>query len=93
MSSRLYATVDFLVINHTTKQLYWASTGAPISHGWIGWGNVPYEEWGEDGKWDKEKKKYFNRGYKFTNNPFLIEEIIMLFLMMLFVAYRFKKRR
>ena len=93
LSNRVYSTVDFLVVNHTTKQLYWASTGSPLSYGWIGWEYVSCEQWAEDGKWDEEEKEYFNKGYSFTNNPFLIEEIIMLFLMIFSVGYLVQKRR
>jgi len=71
-ASDVFATVDYLVVNHMTKQLYWAETNH--SHGWIGWETIP------EGDWQIDKQKYLELGYKITNNPFLIEEVIALLL-------------
>jgi len=67
-TTKLFATVDYLVVNHLTKQLYWAETDNPP--GWIGWKTIP------DGLWEREEHNYLEMGYNFTNNPFLIEEFL-----------------
>ena len=75
ISSNVSATVDYLVVNHITDQLYWAKTDHPP--GWIGWQTIP------DGIWEREERKYLDMGYTFTENPYLIEEIIAIFIIVL----------
>jgi hypothetical protein len=82
------ATVDYLVVNRFTKQLYWADTDNPP--GWIGWEYIP------DGVWKTEIDKYTKLGYSFTHNPLLIEEwlasCIVVFSVIGFIFNRRKKR-
>ncbi|MEZ4684926.1 MAG: hypothetical protein R3B47_02340 [Bacteroidia bacterium] len=83
-ASEACATVDYLVVNHITKQLYWAETDHPP--GWIGWESIP-----ETG-YAQEEKRYRKLGYKLTKNPFLIEEIIAWGLLLVVFVF-FGKRR
>ena len=62
------ATVDYLVVNHMTHQLYWADSDHPP--GWIAWENIP------DDRYEGEEVKFLEAGYTFTQNPYLIEELI-----------------
>lgn len=66
--TKAFATIDYLVVNHVTNQLYLAETDHPP--GWIGWEPIP------EGKWEAEEKRYKELGYRYTKNPFLIEEVI-----------------
>lgn len=78
------ATVDYLAVNHITKQLYWADTDNPP--GFIGWTSIP------EGKYEFYEQEYLTRGFAFTKNPYLIEEIIGAFTI-LFIAALFIRRR
>ncbi len=82
-SSKVFATVEYLVVNHTTKQLFWAATDKP--HGLIAWQSIPQSQWG------KEEKKYVEMGYTFTKNPFLIEELIISILIFIIFGIWIKK--
>ena len=84
--SPLLATVDYLVVNHLTQQLYWAETDHPP--GWLGWENIP------EGNYQSEEAKYLSLGYSFTQNPFLIEEIILLILLFtVFLRFLLKRKK
>ena len=88
LTTNVFATVDYLVVNHMTKQLYWAETDH--SPGWIGWESIP------DGIWASEEKKYLEMGYSITDNPFLIEEVIALMIVLPLLTFwivRNKKRK
>lgn len=83
---KLSATVDYLVVNHLTQQLYWAETDHPP--GWIAWENIA------ENKYQSEEEKYLNMGYTFTQNPFLLEEIILLVLISaVFIGFLLKRKR
>ncbi len=79
------ATVDYLVVNRITKQLYWADTDSPA--GFIGWTNIP------DGSLNIKEQKYLGKGYRFTNNPYLIEEIGLGFGVIILIGLWFYKKR
>ena len=79
------ATIDYLVVNHYTKQLYWAETDHPP--GWIGWEGIP------DGIYAEEEERYLALGYRFTNNPFLIEEIGVIGALLIYATFWFMRRR
>lgn len=78
------ATVDYLAVNHLTKQLYWADTDN--SPGLIGWTSIP------EGKYEFYEQEYLDRGFTFTNNPYLIEEIIGLIILIAIVTFLIRKR-
>ena len=83
-TSRLSATVDYLAVNHFTKQLYWAETDHPP--GLIGWNTIP------EGKYKSYTHEYFNQGYSFTKNPFLIEEVLLSVVLLLLLLIMMRKR-
>jgi len=62
--NKIFATVDYLLVNHITNELYWADEDH--EGGFIGWEGVSenYEE---------EEEKYLSKGYKYTKFPFKIE--------------------
>jgi len=64
--AKVFATADYLIVNHITKQLYVAET--TYSHGWIGWKTIS----------ENELETHVKKGYQFTNNSFLLEQIILL---------------
>lgn len=76
MSQFAMATVDYLAVNHLTKQLYWAETDNPP--GLIGWTLIP------EGKYEFYQQEYLDRGFTFTQNPYIIEEIIGLIVLLVF---------
>jgi len=78
------ATADYLAVNHLTKQLYWADTDN--SPGFIGWTSIP------EGKYEFYEQEYLDRGFTFTENPYLIEEIIGVILILSFATVYFRKR-
>ncbi len=79
------ATIDYLLVNHYTKQLYWAGTDHPA--GLIGWEGV-----GEN--YHAEESAYLELGYTYTDNPFLIEQAIILAIITLLLSYwLFRKKR
>ena len=78
------ATVDYLAVNHLTKQLYWADTDN--SPGLIGWTSIP------EGKYEFYEQEYLERGFTFTENPYLIEEIIGVILILAFATAYFRKQ-
>tara|TARA_R100000951_G_scaffold79828_1_gene67732 strand:- start:15 stop:335 length:321 start_codon:yes stop_codon:yes gene_type:complete len=88
-STKVFATVDYLTVNHVTKQLYWAETDQPS--GWIGWTTIP------EGQWEIEQKKYLETGYSFTSNPYFIEEVIasliILSILVFWIIMNYKKRK
>ena len=84
-TSDIFATVDYLVVNHITKQLYWAETDH--RPGWIGWEYIP------DGLWESEEQKYLRMGYKFTNDPFLVEEILVSLIGLSTIVLWIKKKK
>jgi len=51
------ATVNYLTVNHITKELFWAETGGYIEVGFIGWEIIPERKHHEDAE------KYLARGY------------------------------
>lgn len=82
----VFATISYLVVNHWTKQLYWAETDH--SPGWIGWEAIP------DGIYDIKEQEFLEMGYTMTTNPFLIEEIFLLVFVLSFVVFwRLKKKK
>lgn len=83
-SNNGFATVDYLVVNHLTKQLYWAETDNPL--GWIGWTGV-----GEI--YETKEQKYLDIGYTYTKNPFVIEEIIVLIIILSLLFYWLIRKR
>ena len=78
------ATADYLAVNHLTNQLYWADTDNPP--GLIGWTSIP------EGKYESYVQEYLDLGFTFTKNPYLIEEIIGVILILSFATVYFKKR-
>lgn len=78
MTNKGFTTVDYLVVNHITKQLYWAETDNP--QGWIGWKGI-----GE--VYEAKEQKYLEIGYSYTKNPFLIEETIALIITIFLLLY------
>ena len=72
------ATVDYLAVNHITQQLYWADSDH--SPGWIAWESIP------DGRYKSEEEKYLQEGYRFTQNPYLIEEVLALCMLIIAIA-------
>ncbi|PKG42776.1 hypothetical protein [Psychroflexus sp. MES1-P1E] len=78
------ATVDYLAVNHLTKQLYWADTDN--SPGLIGWTSIP------EGKYEFYEQEYLDRGFTFTNNPYLIEEIISIMVILTIGIFLIRKR-
>ena len=76
----LFATVDYLVVNHMTSQLYWAETGGG-EEGWIGWHNIP------EGKMLEEEKKYLEQGYQLTTYPYKIETYIAILLVVTIAVF------
>lgn len=68
ISPNCFATVDYLSVNHLTKQLYWGDTDN--SPGWIGWETIP------DGITQEKEAEYLEKGYEFTENAYLIEEVV-----------------
>lgn len=83
---QVQATVDYLVVNHLTQQLYWAETDHPP--GWLGWENIP------EGIYLSEEAKYLSLGYSFTQNPFLLEEIILIILLCtVFLGFLLKRKK
>jgi len=52
-----FATVEYLTVNHITKELFWAETGGYIEVGFIGWEIIPERKHHEDAE------KYLARGY------------------------------
>lgn len=83
-STKSFATINYLTVNHITKQLYWAETDHPT--GLIGWEGV-----GE--VYEAKEKGYLNMGYTYTKNPFLIEEVILLFIVTSLITYWFVRNR
>lgn len=83
-STNAFSTINYLTVNHITKQLYWAETDHPP--GLIGWEGV-----GEVYK--AKEKSYLDMGYTYTENPFLIEEIILLFITVSIITYWFARNR
>lgn len=80
-----YATVDYLVINHTTKQLYWADDDN--REGFIGWESLPYSELNPE-------LVYLNKGYRFTKFPYKIELWGFIILgITLFLFFRIKEKK
>lgn len=87
LTTNAFATVDYLVVNHLTNQLYWAETDHPP--GFIGWEAV-----GE--VFEIKEQEYLDSGYTYTNNPYLIEEVILLVIIALILTYwivRNKKKK
>lgn len=79
-----FATIDYLVVNHVTKQLYWAQTDHPP--GWIGW-----EGLGE--VYEPKEKEYLLMGYTYTDNPYVIDRFILLLVVLIIVIYWLIRRR
>ena len=84
MTHSAFATVDYLTVNHTTKQLYWAKTDH--SPGWIGWEYIP------EGQWEMAEKEYLAKGYTFTTNPYLIDQLLFAIIFAVLVALRVIRR-
>jgi len=85
VSTEVYATIDYLTVNHITDQLYWAETDHPP--GWIGWETIP------ESTYESVEKKYLEMGYAFTENPYLIEELMAAFLVLFLLALWISKIR
>jgi len=64
--AKVFGTADYLIVNHITKQLYAANTDH--FHGWIAWKTLS----------ENELETYVKMGYRFTNNSFLLEQIILI---------------
>ena len=84
LTTNVFATVDYLVVNHLTKQLYWAETDhAPGFIGWSGVGEI----------YEIKEQQYLDSGYTYTNNPFLIEEGVLVVLTLLITAYYIRRKK
>jgi len=59
--------VDYLTVNHITKELYWAETGGYIEGGFIGWEVIPERSHHED------LQKYLALGYSYTKFPYKLD--------------------
>ena len=66
-----YATVDFLAVNHITKEYYWEEEGS-IGTGWIGWEYVP------EGQIETAEEDFIKLGYRKADFPYKIESAIFL---------------
>lgn len=60
-----FATVDYLVVNHITEELYWGETDH--EPGFVGWESIP------ESKWIEAEREYLKNGYSMTKNPYKIE--------------------
>jgi hypothetical protein len=65
-----YATVDYLAVNHITKEYYWGDDDNGT--GWIGWEYIP------DGLYETTEADFIKSGYTRTHYPYKIESIIVL---------------
>ncbi|WP_017733504.1 hypothetical protein [Nafulsella turpanensis] len=65
-----YGTVDYLSVNHVTKEYYWGNEDNET--GWIGWETVP------EGQLDTAEEEFEELGYTRALNPFKIESILIL---------------
>ncbi|PCJ63691.1 MAG: hypothetical protein COA58_15215 [Bacteroidetes bacterium] len=79
-----FATVDYLRVNHITKELYWGDEDH--STGWLGWEGVP------DGIYEETTNKYEDLGYSYTQFPFKIE-LALIGLVLGFLVFIRRKRR
>lgn len=87
-SSNVFATVEYLMVNHITKELYWSETDHPP--GIIAWNHIPH------GKWEASEIKYQNEGYITTTFPYKIDVGILVALTLVIIGtlkfLRIKKR-
>jgi len=84
-----FATVEYLTINHITKELYWAETGGGNGEGFIGWEVIPERSHHDD------LQKYLDLGYTYTRFPYkldILAGLIVLFPPILLIIRRKKKR-
>jgi hypothetical protein len=63
------ATVDYLAVNHLTKELY---VYEEESYQGIFWITIA----GEEKNWNQNEKLYLNKGYTYTKNPYKSEYIL-----------------
>ncbi|MFS4492683.1 hypothetical protein [Maribacter sp. 2308TA10-17] len=87
-SAKAFATVEWLAVNHITKELYWAETDHP--EGFIGWEVIP------EGKYQDALELYTAKGYTQTTYPFKLETllaiVVLVFLISLYLRFKKKKR-
>ena len=83
-SYSLLATVDYLSVNHITKELYWGDDGDRVT-GVIGWVTIP------EGVFEESERKYTEMGYSFTEFPFKIELFSIVLIGLLLMIYLIKK--
>ena len=69
MTAPVFATVEWLSVNHVTKELYWAETDR--EPGFIGWDAIA------EGKYDEMKSKYLSMGYTETTFPYKLDLIFV----------------
>lgn len=82
-----FATVEWLTVNHFTKELYWAETGR--ESGYIGWQVIP------EHLYQEQLEIYLAKGYSETTFPYKLEVAFGIFLLLLFIIifFRLKKRK
>jgi len=90
LSFTAFATVNYLTVNHITKELYWAETGGGNGEGFIGWEVIPERSHYDD------LQKYLDLGYTYTEFPYkldILAALIILLPLLIFLIRRKKKRR
>lgn len=80
-----YGTVDYLSVNHITKEYFWGDEDNRT--GWVGWEPVP------EGQLATAEKEFRALGYERTSYPFKIESSIVLALGVVFLGLFFFKKR
>ncbi len=79
------ATVEFLMVNHITKEICWSESSQ--IDGVIGWENIP------EGRWGTAEKDYLELGYSFTSVSYKIEVVLCLLFLTLLMFLFFTNRR
>lgn len=84
LPNTLYGTVDYLSVNHVTKEYYWGDEDNRT--GWIGWQPIP------EGQLDTAEEELRALGYKKTYYPFKIESVVVLTIGILIVGLYFLRK-
>lgn len=80
-----YATVDYMAVNHITKEYYWGDDDHRA--GWIAWKNVPETQLGT------AEEDFIKSGYTRTYYPYKIETAIVLVMGFLFYGLSLFRKR
>ncbi|MFK7813577.1 MAG: hypothetical protein AB8B59_13880 [Maribacter sp.] len=86
-TSTVFATVEYLTVNHMTKELYWAETESN-KEGFIGWEIIPERSHHED------LSIYLELGYTYTKFPYKVDLLIgLIFILSILLLFlRMKKK-